>query len=103
MNQKLKPLPPLQKDDFKPLYAQLTEAIGQYIKLNNLGPGAPLPSETDIMNHYGVSRVTARQALQRLATEGLVKKVQGKGTFVAEPRITGILFKWARLMATSRP
>lgn len=38
-------LPPLRKDDYKPLYAQVSDALNEYIKGNNLKPGDPLPSE----------------------------------------------------------
>jgi GntR family transcriptional regulator len=82
---------PLKKGNYKPLYAQVSEALEAYIKAKNLIPGDPLPSETDIIQFYGVSRMTARIAFQRLVTEGLITKVQGKGTFVAEKKITGFL------------
>jgi len=84
-------LPPLRKDDYKPLYAKVSDALYEYIKGNNLKPGDPLPSETEIIERYGVSRATARIAFQRLATEGLIAKVQGKGTFVAKPKISGFV------------
>ena len=84
-------LPPLKKDDYKPLYAQVSDALNEYIKENALKPGDPLPSETEIIERYGVSRATARIAFQRLATEGLIAKVQGKGTFVAQPKISGFV------------
>jgi len=84
-------LPPLRKDDYKPLYAQVSDALNEYIKKNNLKPGDALPSETEIIERYGVSRATARIAFQRLATEGLIAKVQGKGTFVAKPKISGFV------------
>ncbi len=85
-------LPPLKKDDYKPLYAQVSEALLEYIKENNLKPGDPLPSELETMEAYGVSRATARIAFQRLATEGRICKVQGRGTFVAKPRISGFVY-----------
>ncbi len=50
-----------------------------------LEPGDPLPSDADLCAEFGVSRMTARNAMQRLADEGLVLRVPGKGTFVAEP------------------
>jgi len=84
----LKDLPSLEEDDYKPLYAKLGDAILSYIKDKDLKPGDPLPSESDLMQHYSVSRMTVRMAIQRLATEGLIKKIQGKGTFIAEPKVT---------------
>jgi GntR family transcriptional regulator len=47
-------------------------------------PGDPLPSDTELCARFGVSRMTARQAVQRLATEGLLYRVSGRGTFVAQ-------------------
>ncbi len=46
-------------------------------------PGDPLPSESELASTYGVSRMTARQAVQNLAQEGLVERRRGAGTFVA--------------------
>ena len=48
-------------------------------------PGDPLPSESELASTYGVSRMTARQAVQNLALEGLVQRRRGAGTFVARP------------------
>ena len=81
----------LDQNDYKPLYAQLSEALAAYIQTKGLKPGDPLPSESELVQHYGISRMTVRLALQRLATEGLLMKVQGKGTFVAEPKLTGVI------------
>jgi GntR family transcriptional regulator len=78
----------LDKEDFKPLYAQLSDAIIQYIREKDLKPGDPIPPESELIRQCGVSRITVRQAIQRLATEGIIQKVQGKGTFVAEPKVS---------------
>lgn len=53
--------------------------------VNELQPHDPLPSERELMARYGVSRMTIREALTRLADEGLVYRVQGSGTFAADP------------------
>jgi GntR family transcriptional regulator len=84
-------LPKLNPDDYKPLYAQLSDALTLYIRTEGLKPGDPIPSESDLIRYYGTSRMTVRLAMQRLATEGLIKKVQGKGSFVAEPKIHGVI------------
>ena len=84
-------LPRLNPDDYKPLYAQLSDALIHYIQVRELKPGDPIPSEAELIRYYATSRMTVRLAIQRLATEGLLKKVQGKGTFVAEPKISGII------------
>ena len=84
-------LSPLEKDEYKPLYAQISDALIDYIKRKDLKPGDPFPSETDIIEKYEVSRTTVRIAFQRLATEGLITKVQGKGTFIAKPKVAGVI------------
>lgn len=87
----MKDFPKLDPDDYKPLYAQLSDALTLYIRSEGLKPGDPIPSEAELIRYYGTSRMTVRLAMQRLATEGLIKKVQGKGTFVAEPKIHGVI------------
>lgn len=83
----LKKTSQVNRNDFKPLYAQLADILIDYIKENNLKAGDILPSEHQLIEHFGVSQMTIRQALQRLSTEGCIIRLQGKGTFVAEPRI----------------
>lgn len=51
------------------------------------GPGAPLPSERRLAEHYGLARMTVRTEVDRLVAEGVVYRVHGRGSFVAEPRV----------------
>ena len=62
-------------------------AVKDYIQKNNLLKGDKLPSERELGELLGVSRVVVREALKLLETLGLVKKLQGKGTYVGELKI----------------
>lgn len=67
-----------------PKYEELRSALVDDIS-GRLRPHEALPSERDLMRSYGVSRMTVREALTRLADDGLVYRVHGAGTFVADP------------------
>lgn len=77
----------LVKDSFVPLYYQLAERLREKISDKVYGPGEPIPSESELMKQYGISRGTVRQALQKLFQEGLIERYAGKGSFVAYPKI----------------
>ncbi|GAB7002911.1 GntR family transcriptional regulator [Nocardioides sp. AN3] len=64
------------------------EAIREYVRQLVAGeqPGAPAPSERELVSRFGVARMTVRQALDALVAEGLLERKPGRGTFVARPR-----------------
>jgi len=68
-----------------PKGAQLREILEGLLSV--LPPGSALPSERELAERYGVARMTVRGELDRLAGDGLAYRVQGRGTFVAEPRV----------------
>ena len=70
------------EDTFRPRYREIEHAIRQ--RLARLKPGAELPSDAQLCEEFDVSRMTARHAMNRLAQEGLVFRVRGRGTFVGE-------------------
>ncbi len=72
----------LDKDSAVSIYHQLASALRHQIISGELEPGAKLPPELELADKQGVSRGTARQAVMLLVSEGLVHRVQGKGTFV---------------------
>ena len=70
-----------------PLYYQLESLIRRCISSGLLKPGDMLPSEMELCQNFSISRSTVRQAIGRLEEEGLVQRHQGKGSFVAEPKL----------------
>lgn len=69
-----------------PLYRQVAEILRAPIVAGTLPPGAMLPREADLSEHFGVSLITVRQALRDLETEGLILKRTAKPAVVADPR-----------------
>ncbi|WP_342165443.1 GntR family transcriptional regulator [Methylobacterium sp. SD21] len=66
-----------------PLWRQLSDHLRQQIQAGVLRPGARMPTEIEMGASFGVSRITVRAAIERLLSEQLVIRAQGKGTFVA--------------------
>lgn len=54
---------------------------------NTLAPGSPVPPERTLATSFGTSRTTVRQAVHALVIEGRLERIQGKGTFVAHPKV----------------
>ena len=69
-----------------PKHAQLREILRRTVE-RELPPGAPIPSERELAQRYGVSRLTVRSAIGKLVEEGLLARVRGKGTFTAARRM----------------
>jgi DNA-binding GntR family transcriptional regulator len=72
----------IDRHGMDPLYQQVAAVLRTRIESGELPVGRALPSETQLMGEFGVSRITARHAVRLLADEGLVKVVQGRGVFV---------------------
>ncbi len=75
--------PPLDRHGSTPLYVQLADTLRSRIEQGHWQPEQKMPSEKELMRTYGISRMTAWKVLNQLANEGLLFRVQGKGTFVA--------------------
>ena len=71
-----------------PLYLQLKRLIKAQIQDGRLAPGDRVPSERELSDQFGMSRMTARQALIELVREGLLYREQGRGTFVAVRKVS---------------
>lgn len=70
-----------------PLYSQIVSIVKRNISAGILAPGDLLPSEAELCRTFDISRSTVRQAIGTLESEGLVVRKQGRGTFVAEPKV----------------
>src|SRR5438874_10281904 len=71
------------------VYGQIEDWLAEAIGAGRLAPGDRMPSEQDLAAWFGVSRMTLRQALAKLARRGLVTRTVGRrgGTFVAERKL----------------
>ena len=69
-----------------PLYTQIREMLRARILDGTYQPHAQMPSESEMISGFGVSRITVRQALSDLQNEGLIFRIHGKGTFVSKPK-----------------
>lgn len=68
----------------QPVYQQIAAILRARIEANELVPDRPIPSESTLMQQYGVARETARKAVRVLVGEGLVYVVQGRGAYVTK-------------------
>ncbi len=78
-----------------PLYHQLKELLQDRMELGEWPPGSRIPTEKELAATYMVSQITVRQALARLASEGLVERCQGRGTFVCQASVSHDLLRLA--------
>ncbi|MCL4458834.1 MAG: GntR family transcriptional regulator [Chloroflexi bacterium] len=77
----------LDRNSPVPLYYQLSEILLNQITGGSLKPGNTIPTERELIEIYGVSRVTVRTAVEELVKRGYIRREKGRGTFVASPRI----------------
>lgn len=78
----------LDRNSPTPLHMQLEEVIKSRIENDEWHPNTQIPSENELSKMYGLSRMTTRGVIMRLVFQGLLYRVAGKGTFVADPKIT---------------
>ncbi|MBU3693675.1 MAG: GntR family transcriptional regulator, partial [Rhodocyclaceae bacterium] len=78
MNDKLASAP-----SFQPLYGQIKALLVSSLASGEWKPGQMIPSESELASRFGVSQGTVRKAVDELATDRLLMRRQGRGTFVA--------------------
>ena len=71
---------------FTPKYIQIQDSILNWIETGDLKPGDLVPSERKLCEQFDVSRMTVRHAISTLVSHGIVRRVQGLGTYVNEPK-----------------
>ncbi|HAJ71081.1 MAG TPA: GntR family transcriptional regulator [Methylophilaceae bacterium] len=84
---------------YRPLYDQIKVLITQSLIGGEWRPGEMIPSEIDLALRYKVSQGTVRKAIDSLATENILIRRQGKGTFVATHKQDDIKLRFLRLTA----
>lgn len=77
----------INRQSFTPIYIQIAQAITQSIQDGEFVYGEKLPSERELAERYNITRVTARQAIDELVKRSVAYRIQGKGTFLARPKI----------------
>lgn len=87
---------------FKPLYAQVKDRLIRRLVDGTWQPGTNIPSEQELARQLNVSQGTVRKALDAMTAESLLVRQQGRGTFVAEPEDSRILFQFFRLTSDER-
>ncbi len=86
-NDSLNSMPP------RPLYQQVKDSIIERINSGEWPPDIKIPSENELVESLKVSRMTIHRALRELTTEGKLVRLQGVGTFVAQPKPRSALFE----------
>lgn len=78
---------PIDPANPQPKYVQLRDLILDGIAADGLGVDDLVPSERELSAVHGLSRMTVRQTIDLLVSEGRLYRVPGKGTFIARPKI----------------
>ena len=86
---------------FRPLYNQIKILLTQSLIAGEWRPGESIPSEMDLAARFGVSQGTVRKAIDELATENILVRKQGKGTYVATHSEDHIQVRFLRIHADS--
>ncbi len=77
----------LNRFDPTPLYMQLKNIIRDKISSGEWPVNSIIPSENELSKTYGISRMTVRSVITQFVNEGVLYRIQGKGTFVSEAKI----------------
>ena len=90
----LRPSP--SHDERLPLYHRIRDTLYAEIAAHKWRPGEPLPTEAELAKSHGASIGTVRKAVDSLVADGVVERLQGKGTFIRRPDFQSSLFRFFR-------
>jgi len=82
----------LDSTSYTPLYIQIADILRQSIENGQFNKGEKLPSENELVQRFGISRITATAALDELVKARLAYRQRGRGTFVAQPFLSNFSF-----------
>jgi GntR family transcriptional regulator len=88
---------------YKPLYAHIRDRLVHHLVDGSWTPGMLIPSEMELARQLNVSQGTVRKALDTMTADNLLVRRQGRGTFVAQPEDSRILFQFFRLVPDGGP
>ncbi len=80
-------VPEINRQSRLPLYQQIYEILRAELQRGRWSAGEMFPTELNLIDEFQVSRVTIRQVMERLVSEGFISRQRGRGTFVAEPTL----------------
>ena len=83
---------------FSPLYRQIKDFMIRSLEAGEWGPGDAIPSEGELAARFNVSQGTVRKAIDEMASENLLIRRQGKGTFVASHDDPRSFYRFLRLV-----
>ena len=82
----------------EPAYKAVSAEIERSILEGGIPPGAPLPTEQELADRFGVHRSTVREAIRQVEQEGLVQRREGRRLFVTLPGLYDLAPRTARLL-----
>lgn len=86
-----------------PMYMRIQQYIRDQIESGNWESDTAIPTEFELMEQFGVSRITVTTALRQLVSEGVIYRIQGKGTYVSGKNSSATLFDIADLLQGGSP
>jgi GntR family transcriptional regulator len=92
---------PEEAPTFSPLYRQIKSLILQGLESGKWRPGEAIPSEVELAQRFNVSQGTVRKAIDEMASENLLVRKQGKGTYVATHNDLRSFFRFLRLVPST--